>query len=360
MRSSSFLIASLIGAACAVPVPQPYDVDWATVQYSYPPNLWGASSAAPEAPATTQPPAADQADEKWEPSVVNNAQNKLVAPTLSYDAPKASASSDSGSTGSIGGGGAGMAFSQYNNGGSCKTADELAKAIKAMSLYSMIRLYNTDCDLVNIALKNKASSQKLLVGIYDPTQWSSGVSLIKLAVAENGNNWGDIWGVTIGNEHVNDGKFTSSQMADFVSLAKGALGNGVKVAAVDVYSIIDNDGNAKDSDKGLCQGDFIAANAHPYFDGSSDPDNCGSWIDQQITKLSNYCGKGKTVLITETGWPTAGGDRASKDLQSKCISSMKKSQNINNIVLFSMWNEKWKTSELEQNWGLNGDDPNSY
>lgn len=342
-----------------------YAVDWNTINYG---NAGGAAAAtqaavtqaaAPAVTSLTVNAAAATTSKAASASPKVQTNNKVVATSSSSPKSASSSSSKAASSGSSSSGssngyssslsGSGIAFSQYGNDGKCKSSTKLAQAIKALSSYSVIRLYDVDCDLVSVALENKGSNQKLLVGIYDPTKVSSGIETITKAVNKKGK-WSDIYGVTIGNEHVNDGKYTASQMASYVSQAKSKLsGHNVKVAAVDVYSTIW-------SNKDLCNGDFVAANAHPYFDGSSEPSNCGKWLESQISKLKGIC-SGKDVLITETGWPTAGGNRASKSNQNSCLNSIKSSSSNKHSLLFSAWNEAWKDGTLEQSWGIKGADP---
>lgn len=316
-----------------------YGVDWSTINYG---NVGGFAT-------TTQAATTSQTISQTISASPAVQVNNKVVDTDSATTYSSSSSGSSGYSGSLSG--SGIAFSQYTSDGQCKSSSKLAQAIKALSSHSVIRLYDVDCDLVNVALSNKGSNQKLLVGIYDPTSVKSSVETITTAVKNNGNNWSAIYGVTIGNEHVNDGKFTASQMASYVSQAQGLLSShNVKVAAVDVYSTIW-------SNTALCNGDFVAANAHAYFDGSSLASNCGLWLESQISKLKGIC-SGKDVLITETGWPTAGGDRASLSNQEACLNSIKSRSSANShALLFSAWNEAWKSGTLEQNWGIMGADP---
>lgn len=63
------------------------------------------------------------------------------------------------------------------------------------------------------------------------------------------------------------------------------------MVAVDTFIAIYNNPN-------LCQAsDYIAANAHAYFDGSVAASGAGAWVAEQANKLSLVCG-GKDVLIT--------------------------------------------------------------
>jgi exo-beta-1,3-glucanase (GH17 family) len=67
------------------------------------------------------------------------------------------------------------------------------------------------------------------------------------------------------------------------------------VVAVDTFIAIYNNPS-------LCEAsDYIAANAHAYFDGNVAASGAGEWVAQQASKLSSVCG-GKDVLITGTSF----------------------------------------------------------
>ena len=51
--------------------------------------------------------------------------------------------------------------------------------------------------------------------------------------------------------------------------------------------------------------DIVGINAHSYFDASSTPAQCGSFVMNQIAITQSACG-GKTVFVTEAGYPHAG------------------------------------------------------
>jgi exo-beta-1,3-glucanase (GH17 family) len=74
----------------------------------------------------------------------------------------------------------------------------------------------------------------------------------------------------------------------FTNISAGYTG---PVVAVDTFIAIYNN-------PALCDAsDYIAANAHAYFDGNVAASGAGAWVSQQAQKLSSICG-GKDVLIT--------------------------------------------------------------
>lgn len=98
----------------------------------------------------------------------------------------------------------------------------------------------------------------------------------------------------------------------------------------------------------LCQNsDYIAANAHPYFDGNVEAGSSGKFLEDTVTKVLSELGdcKGKSVRITETGWPSAGmpNNKAQARLsqQKAAIESMVKSTK-GNLIILSAYDETWK------------------
>jgi exo-beta-1,3-glucanase (GH17 family) len=78
----------------------------------------------------------------------------------------------------------------------------------------------------------------------------------------------------------------------------------------------------------LCQSstlDIVGINAHSYFDPSSTPSSCGSFVNGQISITKNAC-NGKSVFVTEAGYPhkgiTNGGNVPSYDNQRIALTSL--------------------------------------
>jgi exo-beta-1,3-glucanase (GH17 family) len=76
-----------------------------------------------------------------------------------------------------------------------------------------------------------------------------------------------------------------------VSFSNYSAGYTGPVVAVDTFIAILNNPSLCDAS------DYIAANAHAYFDGGVSASGAGAWVAQQASKLSSLCG-GKDVLIT--------------------------------------------------------------
>ncbi|RCK67166.1 Cell surface mannoprotein MP65 [Candida viswanathii] len=270
-----------------------------------------------------------------------------------------SSTSDSSSTDSVDTGSAGakgVTYSPYSDDGGCKSGSQIASEVASLSGYSIIRLYGVDCDQVAQVLKAKTSSQKIFAGIFDVANIESGVETLASAVKSYGS-WDDIYTVSIGNELVNAGSATPSQIGGYISQGKSALksaGYTGSVVSVDTFIAVINNPE-------LCQySDYMAVNAHAFFDGHIAAADAGSWVLQQIQRVWTACGGEKNVLITETGWPHKGDTNGvaipSKSNQQSAISSIKSSCGDSSII-FTAYDDLWKTDSgstfnAEKYWGI--------
>lgn len=258
------------------------------------------------------------------------------------------------SSGSSSGGAKGVTYSPYTDDGGCKSYSEIASDLAQLTSYDIIRIYGVDCDQANAVLANIASNQKVFAGIYDVSDIAGGIKTLASAVSANGG-WDKIDTVSIGNELVNSGQASVSQIASYVSTAKSALsaaGYSGPVVAVDTFIAVINN-------PGLCDSsDYMAINAHAFFDGYYTADQAGEWVLQQIQRVYTACGGKKRVLVTETGWPSKGDSNGkavpSQENQDSAISSIK-SVCGDASILFNAFNDMWKAPgsfNAEQYWGI--------
>ncbi|ODV96106.1 hypothetical protein PACTADRAFT_16274 [Pachysolen tannophilus NRRL Y-2460] len=265
-----------------------------------------------------------------------------------------SSSSTASSSGSFDAGAKGISYSPYTSSGDCKSLDDVKTDLETLTGYEIIRIYGVDCSQVEYVLQAKADGQKIFAAVYDLDSIASDVSTIAGAVESYGS-WDDIYTVSVGNELVNDGEATVSEVASYVSTARSALtsaGYTGPVVAVDTFiAVIEN--------TGLCEiSDYIAVNAHPYFDGGVAASGAATWVLEQIENVANACNDNKTVLITETGWPTEGdtnGDAVPSTANQEIVISDVKSTCGDDVLLFTAYNDLWKaagTYGVEQYWGI--------
>jgi exo-beta-1,3-glucanase (GH17 family) len=250
--------------------------------------------------------------------------------------------------------GKGITYSPYTSSGACKSLSEVKSDLAQLSGYEIIRLYGVDCNQVENVLQAKAEGQKLFLGIYFVDQIAAGISEIAAAIKSYGS-WGDVHTVSIGNELVNSGSATVDQIASYVATGRSALtaaGYTGPVVSVDTHIATINN-------PGLCDiSDYVAINAHAYFDYNTEASGAGEWLLLQIQRVWSACGGSKSVLVTETGWPhqgdTYGVAVASPAAQAAAISSIKATCG-SSAILFNAFDDLWKADgaqHCEKYWGL--------
>ncbi|CAH2350589.1 probable family 17 glucosidase Scw10p [[Candida] railenensis] len=256
----------------------------------------------------------------------------------------------------------GITYSPYNKDDSCKDASTVASDIAKLSAFSLIRLYSTDCSGIENVLASINSNQQLFLGIWniDSASVQSGLEAIQSALSTSSRGWDAVHTISIGNEQVNAGTATVAQIQTGVSAARTWLKSNA--ASYSGYVVSVDTLAATVANPGLCDiSDYIAVNCHPYFTGSVDPSEAGSWLQSQISSVSSVCGGSKDVLITETGWPTQG------DSIGSCVPSIANQaaalESIMSVIgdqafSFTMYNDYWKDPgpyNIEQYWGIFGD-----
>lgn len=273
--------------------------------------------------------------------------------TESTSASESSSEATSSETSSPSGGN-GITYSPYSSDGGCKSSSQISSEIKQLSDYDIIRIYGVDCDQANAVLSSKTSSQKVFAGIYDCQNIQDGVDTLSSAVKSNGG-WDHIHTVSIGNELVNSGEATVSQVKKYVETGKSALqsaGYTGSVVTTDTFIATINNPD-------LCDvGDYTAINAHAFFDGYVAADQAGDWVLLQIERVSTACKNKKSVYVTESGWPSKGESNGvavpSKSNQKKAVASIVDKVG-NDVILFTAFNDLWKADgsySAEKYWGI--------
>ncbi|AOW04382.1 glycoside hydrolase superfamily [Yarrowia lipolytica] len=301
---------------------------------------------------------------KSSPSATQKQEEAAAAPSSSSEAPKSSASSSSSSSsGSQGvpqsdssfpGGALGMVYSPYNSDGTCKDAGAVKSDLAKLSNYEVIRIYGTDCNQVPNVLAAIAPHQKIFAGVFDVNDVDNSLKAISDAVKAHGG-WDVVHTVSIGNELVNNGAMTASAMNQITNSSRQKLRNyGYQgpVVSVDTFIAVINNPELCDAS------DYMAVNAHAFFDGHIKAEDAGEWAVQQTQRVWTACNGKKEVMIAESGWPSSGGTNGvavpSKDNQNKAIQSLKSAIG-NDCILFTAFNDYWKSPgafAAEQYWGI--------
>lgn len=224
--------------------------------------------------------------------------------------------------------------------------------------YQVIRLYGTDCNQVANVVAATQGKVSLFLGIYDITSVQAEVATIASGIK---GNWALVNTVSVGNELVNSGAASVGQVTAAIGTARSALkqaGYHGPVVTVDTMVAMKNN-------PALCTAsDFCAINCHAFFDGNVLPSGSGAFVKMWAGMVSQAAG-GKTVVVTESGWPTQGqaNQKAvpSPQNQKLAIDSLKAAFG-QNMILYSAFNDLWKkdsgaTHGAEKFWGLLGNAP---
>lgn len=317
------------------------------------------SSSAAEVAAPTSTEAATSEAATPEASTSEASSTKETSSSYEVASSTSSSAATSSSTSSSEGAGSsgakGITYSPYEAGGGCKSADSVKSDLSKLTGFSVIRLYGTDCDQVANVYNALADGQKLFLGAYDTGDIDSEMQTIHDGV--NGD-WDVVDTVSIGNELVNGGQANPSQVKGYIDQARSklsSLGYSGSVVSVDTFIATINNPD-------LCQySDYLAVNAHAYFDGGVTAQDAGKWALEQLQRVASTCGDGKKVTIVESGWPSSGDTNgkavASSSNQKDAVESLKNSIG-NDLYLFTAYNDYWKQPgylDCEQSWGIFGD-----
>ena len=326
------------------------DTDGNTLSTSYPAQA--AATKASTVKSSTAAAATTEASSTTPVVAAKVASTKTSAAAAATYASSDSTSDNSGYT---------ISYSPYNSDNSCKTQSQVNADFEMITGYDMVRIYGTDCNQFSTVLNAaSAKNMKVFAGIYDITQVATDVKTIISAAS---GKWDFVHTVSVGNEGVNNGLYSVSDVVTAIGVARTALkaaGYTGNVVTVDTFvAIIAN--------PALCDAsDYVAANCHAFFDGGVTAENAGKFVLGQAQRVSAACG-GKNTMITESGWPSQGSTNGkavpSPENQAAAITSLKKAF-ASNIVIFTAFNDMWKTNNAgtygaEQYWGIMGNAPSS-
>ncbi|OMJ16923.1 Glucan 1,3-beta-glucosidase [Smittium culicis] len=189
--------------------------------------------------------------------------------------------------------------------GTCGNVDNIKQDLQVLGAFTdTLRIYSAiDCAQGEAVLRAmEGTSWKLHFGTWvdsnDATYEAEKAEIKRLSTVFNFNN--NVKSVIVGSEPVYRREQTTAQVADKVKQMKAVLQSAglasMPVTAADTYNVIDaNIVNAVD---------FVMLHAFPYWEGVSIESATDKMFEHvnQITSIAN----GKTVMVGETGWPSAG------------------------------------------------------
>jgi exo-beta-1,3-glucanase (GH17 family) len=217
----------------------------------------------------------------------------------------------------------------------------VATDLQQITGYQVIRLYGTDCNQVANVIAATKGTVKLFLGIFDINSIPSEIHTLTSAL--NGN-WALVNTINVGNELVNAGGATPAQVTAAIGTARTLLKTaGYAGPVVTVDTMVAMKANPE-----LCAAsDFCAINCHAFFDGNTLPSAAGAFVRGWAAQVAAAAGGGKTVVVTESGWPTRGVKNKlaepSRENHEAAIASLKAEfGGGRDLILYGMYNDCWK------------------
>jgi len=255
----------------------------------------------------------------------------------------------------------GLCSSPYEEGqqpGDQLSEEQVRRRLEIMRPYTKwIRSFSTTEGNEMIAMIAKEMGMKTLVGAWlgdDPEINEQEVTnLIQLAK----DGYVDI--AAVGNEVMYRGDLTEDELLAFLYRAKEEIPNEIPVGYVDAYYEFSD----RPAITEAC--DIILANCYPFWEGC-DLDYSLLYMKDMYNRAAS-AGKGKKVIITETGWPSQGtnlrGAFPSEENAIKYFINAQKWSQEEDIEMFyfSSFDESWKVGaegDVGAYWGIWDKDEN--
>jgi glucan 1,3-beta-glucosidase len=248
----------------------------------------------------------------------------------------------------------GMCFSSYTDGqkpGSLISAEQIKERIEIIKPYTKwVRTFSCTDGNELIPAIAKANGLKVMAGAWLSDNKKLNEEEIKnlVKVAKAGN--ADL--VAVGNEVLYREELTEEELLGYINRVKEQLPD-IEVGYVDAYYEFSD----RPAITEAC--DVIFANCYPFWEGCH--------IDYSHVYMQNMyfqavqAGKGKKVIITETGWPNRGSnfeasEPSDENAMRYFINTQKwsKEENID-VMYFSSFDELWKVGDegdVGAYWGL--------
>lgn len=249
----------------------------------------------------------------------------------------------------------GLCFSLYEDGqkpGDLITEEQVRRRIEIIKPYTKwIRTFSCTDGNEFIPKIAKEYGLKTLVGAWlgdDPEINEREVKgLIKLA------NEGYVDIAAVGNEVMYRKDLTEVELLEFMAQVREKIPSNIPIGYVDAYYEF----TVRPKITEAC--DIILANCYPYWE--SCPIEYSLQHMKQMYAQAFEAGKGKKVIITETGWPSQGTNLdaaypSSKNAMKYFINTQvwAKQNNIE-VFYFSSFDESWKVGpegDVGAYWGL--------
>ena len=248
----------------------------------------------------------------------------------------------------------GICFSLYEDEqqpGDFVSDEQIKRRLSILKPYTnWIRTFSSTAEYARIAQIAVDMGFKTLVGAWLSDDLKSNDNeiegLLKLA------SKGLVNIAAVGNEVIYRKELSENELISYINYVKENI-NNIPVGYVDAYYEFRDRPNITNA----C--DVILANCYPFWEGCASEYSLLYMKDmfQEATKAAN----GKKVIITETGWPSAGSDLwgahpSYKNYLQYFINTQLWSKNNNiDIFYFSSFDESWKVDsegDVGAYWGL--------
>ena len=248
----------------------------------------------------------------------------------------------------------GICFSLYEDAqqpGDFVSDEQIERRLKILKPYTnWIRTFSSTDEHARIAQIAVDMGFKTLVGAWLSDDLKSNDNEIEglLELASKGL----VNIAAVGNEVIYRKELAENELISYINHVKENI-NNIPVGYVDAYYEFRDRPNITNA----C--DIILANCYPFWEGCASEYSLLYMKDmfQEATKAAN----GKKVIITETGWPSAGSDLwgahpSYKNYLQYFINTQLWSKNNNiDIFYFSSFDESWKVDsegDVGAYWGL--------
>jgi len=248
----------------------------------------------------------------------------------------------------------GICFSMYEDGqkpGDIITAEQVNRRIQILKPYSKwIRSFSCIEGNENIPRIAHENGMQTLVGAWLGDDLEKNEKEIEALIQLANEGCVDI--AAVGNEVMYRGDLTEDQLLDYINRVKEALPN-IPVGYVDAYYEFSHRPRITE----VC--DVILTNCYPYWEGCPIEHSFNHM--RSMFGSASDAGKGKRVIITETGWPSEGGSlkgafASNENAMKYFIETQNWSkQNDIEIFYFSSFDESWKVGPegaVGAYWGL--------
>lgn len=187
----------------------------------------------------------------------------------------------------------------------CKPATAIAADLKILKTISdNVRTYSlSDCDVAPVLVEAKKIGMTVWIGVWvseDKSVYEAEVKALKTLLAANLID-SNVVGFNVGSEAVYRKDITPEQSIAYLTDFKSVLAASKITAPVSITDIIDVLTAYPDM---IAAGDVVTANQFPFWE-KIEPSKAVAQFDSRIKPLVALAG-GKEVIISETGWPTAG------------------------------------------------------